>query len=100
MFAGNIGDAQDFPAILAAAEILKSHTHIRWLIVGEGRMARWLNDEIRRRGLHDCFLMLGHHPAERMPSFFMHANVMLVSLRDELIFSLTIMSIKVMGLNC
>jgi len=90
MFAGNIGDAQDFPAILAAAESLKPHTHIRWLIVGDGRMARWVADEIKRRNLQDCVLMLGRHPVERMPSFFKHANALLVSLKDEPIFSMTI----------
>ena len=90
MFAGNIGDAQDFPAILAAAECLKTHTHIRWLIVGDGRMARWVADEINHRNLQDCILMLGRHPVERMPSFFKHANALLVSLKDEAIFSLTI----------
>ena len=90
MFAGNIGDAQDFPAILAAAESLKAHAHIRWLIVGDGRMARWLADEIKRRNLQDCVLMLGRHPVERMPSFFKHANALLVSLKDEPIFSMTI----------
>ena len=90
MFAGNIGDAQDFPAILAAAESLKSHAHIRWLIVGDGRMARWVGDEIKRRNLQDCVLLLGRHPVERMPSFFNHANALLVSLKDEPIFSMTI----------
>lgn len=90
MFAGNIGDAQDFPAILAAAESLMAHAHIRWLIVGDGRMARWVADEIKRRHLQDCVLMLGRHPVERMPSFFKHANALLVSLKDEPIFSMTI----------
>lgn len=90
MFAGNIGDAQDFPAILAAAESLKSRAPIRWLIVGDGRMARWVTDEIKRRNLQDCVLMLGRHPVERMPSFFKHANALLVSLKDEPIFSMTI----------
>lgn len=90
MFAGNIGEAQDFPAILAAAERLKSHTHIRWLIVGDGRTAGWVADEIQRRNLQDCVLMLGRHPLERMPSFFKHANALLVSLKDEPIFSMTI----------
>ena len=90
MFAGNIGDAQDFPAILVAAESLKSHAHIRWLIVGDGRMAGWVADEIRRRHLQDCVYMLGRHPVERMPSFFKHANALLVSLKDEPIFSMTI----------
>lgn len=90
MFAGNIGDAQDFPAILMAAEILKSHPHIRWLIVGDGRMADWVADEIKRRELQDTVLMLGRHSLDRMPSFFKHANALLVSLKDEPIFSMTI----------
>ena len=90
LFAGNIGDAQDFPSILAAAENLKSHTQIRWLIVGDGRLARWVADEIKGRNLQDCVLMLGRYPVERMPSFFKHANALLVSLKDEPIFSMTI----------
>lgn len=90
MFAGNIGDAQDFPAILAAAESLKSHAHIRWLIVGDGRLAEWVADEVSRRDLQDCVQMLGRHPVERMPSFFKHANALLVSLKDEPIFAMTI----------
>lgn len=90
MFAGNIGDAQDFPSILSAAESLKSHAHIRWLIVGDGRMASWVEAEIKRRNLQNCVLMLGRHPVERMPSFFKHANALLVSLKDEPIFSMTI----------
>ena len=90
MFAGNIGDAQDFPAILAAAKILKPYSHIRWLIVGDGRMARWVADEVKRHDLQECVLMLGRHPVERMPSFFKQANTLLVSLKDEPIFSMTI----------
>lgn len=90
MFAGNIGDAQDFPAILAAAEILKAHQSIRWLIVGDGRMAQWVADEIQRRGLEECVHMLGRYPVERMSSFFKHADALLVSLKNEPIFSMTI----------
>lgn len=90
MFAGNIGDAQDFPAILAAAEKLKSNVHIRWLIVGDGWMAHWVAEEIGRRGLQDCVLMLGRYPLERMPSFFKCADALLVSLKNEPIFSMTI----------
>ena len=90
MFAGNIGDAQDFPAILAAAENLKSHAHIRWLIVGDGRVAQWVSDEIVRRGLGNCVHMFGRHPVESMPAFFKHADALLVSLKDGPIFSMTI----------
>lgn len=90
MFAGNIGEAQDFPTVLAAAELLKNHVQIRWLLVGDGRMAPWVNEEIRRRDLQHNVLMLGRHPVERMPAFYRHADALLVCLKDEPIFSMTI----------
>ena len=90
LFAGNIGEAQDFPTVLAAAAMLKSETRVRWLIVGDGRMSGWVREEIVRRGLQDCVLMLGRHPLERMPSFYQHADALLLSLKDEPIFSMTI----------
>ena len=34
--------------------------------------------------------MLGRHPVERMPSFFKQANALLVSLKNEPIFAMTI----------
>lgn len=91
MFAGNIGDAQDFPAILDAAECLKGHS-IRWLIVGDGRMASWVAEEIKKRDLQQKVLMLGRFPSDRMPSFFKHADALLVSLKNEPIFAMTIPS--------
>ncbi|MBK8892428.1 MAG: glycosyltransferase family 4 protein [Dechloromonas sp.] len=90
MFAGNVGDAQDFPAILDAAEHLKDDRGIRWLIVGDGRASEWVRSEVTRRGLEHCFLLLGRYPVERMPSFFRHADALLVSLKDEPIFAMTI----------
>lgn len=53
-------------------------------------MAGWVRQEIRRRGLQESVLMLGRYPVERMPSFYMHANVLLVALKDEPIFAMTI----------
>jgi colanic acid biosynthesis glycosyl transferase WcaI len=90
MFAGNVGEAQDFPAVLDAAELLKAHERVRFLIVGDGRKAAWVRQEVERRGLTRTVLMLGRYPLERMPSFFKHADVMLVSLKAEPVFSLTI----------
>lgn len=92
VFAGNIGEAQDFSAILSAAEILKFESKIRWLIIGGGRRVDWVSSEIKKRDLHNCVLMLGRYPVDRMPSFFKHAKVLLVSLKDEPIFSMTIPS--------
>lgn len=90
MFAGNMGEAQDFPAILAAAERLRDQPEVRWLIVGDGRMTDWVRQEIARRGLHDQVILLGRHSLERMPSFFAGANALLVSLRADPIFAMTI----------
>ncbi|WP_457393748.1 glycosyltransferase family 4 protein [Roseateles sp. P5_E1] len=90
MFAGNIGDAQDFPAILAAAETMRERRDVHWLVVGDGRAAEWVRDEIARRQLGDTVFMLGRHPLERMPSFFKGADALLVSLKAEPIFAMTI----------
>jgi colanic acid biosynthesis glycosyl transferase WcaI len=90
MFSGNVGEAQDFECILSAATLLKDHSNIRWLIVGDGRMSSWVQAEIKLRGLEDHVLMLGSHSVERMPEFFLHADAMLVTLADQEIFSMTI----------
>jgi len=90
VFAGNIGDSQDFPAVLAAAEQLKSDARIRWLIVGDGRAADSVRASIVAKGLQDVVVMLGRHPIERMPSFFAAAGALLVSLKRDPIFAMTI----------
>lgn len=90
MFTGNIGEAQDFPAILQAAELLKTEPRVRWVIVGDGRRADWVKREVERRDLFVSVLLTGRFPLERMPSFYLHADVLLVSLKDEPIFAMTI----------
>jgi len=90
LFAGNIGDAQDFPSILDAADRLRNRSNIRWLIVGGGRAAAWVASEIDRRGLGGNVRMLGRYPIERMPSFFRDAGALLVSLKRDPVFAMTI----------
>ena len=90
LFAGNIGEAQDLPAVLDAAESLKHNAAIRWLIVGDGRKSDWLQEEVERRGLQGRVLLLGRFPVERMPSFYAHADALLVSLKKDPVFSMTI----------
>ena len=90
LFAGNVGEAQDFPAVLEAAEILSRDPTIRWIVVGDGRKMGWLQEEVLRRGLSHCVLLLGRFGVERMPSFFAHADALLVSLKRDPVFSLTI----------
>lgn len=90
MFAGNIGEAQDFPSILKAAKVLASNNNIQWIILGNGRKEDWVNNKIKEYGLDNCFHMLGSYPIEKMPLFYASADAMLFSLKDEYIFSITI----------
>ncbi len=90
LFAGNIGEAQDMPAVLDAAEYLKARPNIRWVLVGDGRKFDWLKSEVVRRGLQGQVFLPGRFPLERMPSFYAHADALLVSLKRDPVFDMTI----------
>lgn len=88
MFAGNVGESQDFETILKAAELTKVE-NINWIIVGDGRKKDWVIDEIRNKKISNVYL-LGRYDIETMPYFFKKADIMLVSLKDEPSFALTV----------
>jgi len=90
MFAGNIGAAQDFETILSAAEHLQGQTDIHWIILGDGRKRSWVETEIQQRNLAGSVHLLGRHPVESMPRYFSLADAMLVTLKKDPIFALTI----------
>ena len=90
MFAGNIGAAQDFETILTAAEKLKIHPDIHFVILGDGRARGWVEDEVKKRNLDQTVHLLGRFPMEQMPQYFALADAMLVTLKKEPIFALTI----------
>tara|TARA_Y100001935_G_C17310122_1_gene515296 strand:+ start:4010 stop:5251 length:1242 start_codon:yes stop_codon:yes gene_type:complete len=90
MFAGNIGEAQDFPSILKAAKLLKNKKKIQWVIIGSGRRSKWVKNKIKEYDLDHCFHMIGRHPIDLMPDFYALSDAMLFSLKDEDIFSITI----------
>lgn len=90
LFTGNIGQAQDFASILEAVKILQHHKHIRWHIVGDGRQAQWVKSFIEKNGLENNIVMYGRFPLERMPSFLKHADALLVTLKADPIFAMTI----------
>lgn len=89
VFAGNIGESQDFPAVLDAVEALQSELPVRWVIVGDGRMSDWVKNQAQTRNLNNV-LLLGRHPLEKMPALFATADALLVSLRTNEVFSRTI----------
>lgn len=90
LFAGNIGEAQAFPTILDAAERLRNQADIHWLVLGDGRKYDWVKSQVDQRGLAANVHLLGRFPARQMPSFFRQADTLLVTLKSDPIFSLTV----------
>ncbi len=93
MFAGNIGKAQDFPSILKTVEYLlkENFNKFRIITIGEGSDKKWLINQIKENDLKNYFEILDKFPLERMPSFFAHADTLLVSLRgNHEVFKMTI----------
>ena len=90
MFAGNIGVAQDFETILQAAALTQHNKNIYWVVLGDGRQFNWVKNEVERHSLSETVHLLGSYPMTDMPAFFSKADVMLVTLKKEPIFSLTI----------
>lgn len=93
MFAGNIGEAQSFDTLLKAASILKKELiDVKWIILGDGRMKGYVNQKIKELNLEDNFYLLGAFPSTEMPKYFSCADALIVSLKKDPIFALTIPS--------
>ena len=75
MFAGNIGEAQDFNSIIKAAVLTKDFPDIKWVVLGDGRKKNWVESEVMRLGLQTTVLLLGRYPVTEMPNFFVHADL-------------------------
>ena len=92
MFAGNIGEAQDFPNIIKAVQniILNNVKNFRLIIIGDGSKKEWTMNEVKKLNIEQYFEFYNSYPLERMPSFFRHADVLLVSLLNKKVFNMTI----------
>jgi glycosyltransferase involved in cell wall biosynthesis len=88
MFAGNIGEAQDFETILHAANLTKKE-NINWIIIGEGRKLDWVRIQVEVNKLQNVYIY-GRYPIVKMPAFFRKADIMLLTLKSSLISELTV----------
>jgi glycosyltransferase involved in cell wall biosynthesis len=91
LFAGNVGEAQSMKTIVSAAEELLPYKEIKIVIIGSGSKIDWLSKEIKQKSLANLVLE-GRYPVETMPTLMRKASVLLVSLTNQPIFSLTIPS--------
>ncbi len=91
LFAGNVGEAQDFPAMLHAANLLKAQAvQVRLFVVGDGRHVDWVRNAIVEQGLDEYVHLLGRYPLDEMPSFYATADALLVTLKESKAFAMTI----------
>lgn len=89
MFAGNIGAAQSVDTIIRAAKLTENFKSIRWHIVGDGseyEACKALSRELNTENV----IFHGRKPLEEMPKYYSMADVMLVTLFDDPIISLTL----------
>ena len=89
MFAGNMGEAQNFENVMEVARRLKD-TNIRWILIGDGRKRRWIESYIADNQLQDNVFLYGNHPITEMPSWYAQADMLFLSLKSNEIFDLTV----------
>lgn len=90
MFAGNIGEAQNMENVMKSALLLKEEKNLHFVLVGDGRKKQWIENFIKENDLEETVHLLGRWPIDTMSSFFAKADVMLVSLADEVAFNLVL----------
>jgi glycosyltransferase involved in cell wall biosynthesis len=89
MFAGNMGEAQGLDTVLKAASLLLDQTHIQFVFVGDGISSSKLQAIAREQGLVNV-RFLGRFAEDQMPSLYALADVLLVHLKDDPLFRITI----------
>ncbi len=93
IFAGNLGEAQSFDTILSAIDMLiKERINVHLIILGNGRKKNYIQSKIIELGIVNNVHLLGSFESNMMPAFFSCADALLVSLKKDLIFTLTIPS--------
>jgi glycosyltransferase involved in cell wall biosynthesis len=89
MFAGNMGLAQGLETVLDAAALLKNHEDIRFALVGDGVDCQRLRKLAEQRYLANVSFWGQKDPSE-MPRIYAQADVLLVHLRDDPLFEITV----------
>lgn len=90
LFAGNVGEAQDFESIVEALKLLKKEDNVHLVIVGDGRKKEWVDKQIKEHNLSDRITMLGRYDIKYMSTFFQKADCLLLPLKDDEIMNLTV----------
>jgi glycosyltransferase involved in cell wall biosynthesis len=89
MFAGNVGEAQGLETVIEAANLLRHLRDIQFVIVGDGIALPGLQQAAQVRNLSNV-RFLGRYPDHAMSRLYALADVLLVHLKDDPLFRITI----------
>ena len=89
LFAGIIGKAQGLESVLEAARLLRDLEEIQFILLGDGVALPGLKQMAEDKDLNNV-LFPGRYPQDSMPAIYALADVLLVHLKADPLFSITI----------
>ena len=89
MFAGNMGEAQGLQTVIEAAQLLHDLPDVQFVFVGDGIALPQLQEIVKQKNLTNV-RFLGRYPESDMPALYSLADVLLVHLKDDPLFRITI----------
>jgi putative colanic acid biosynthesis glycosyltransferase WcaI len=92
MFAGNMGIAQGLDNIIESAKLCKDITDVHYVFVGDGACLQAIKQQVIKDSELNNVSFIDRKPLNEMASYFSLANVLLVTLRDDPLFEITLPS--------
>jgi len=99
IFAGTMGPGQNLDTVLDAAKLLLDLPDVRFVFIGDGLDLAHLKARVNDEQI-TTVRFIDRQPASLMPSFFAWAGALLVQLRNDPIFHMTIPSKTLAYLAC
>lgn len=99
VFAGNMGFAQALDTVVEAAQQLSDLPEVQFVFIGDGVDEARLRQMVVQHQVGNV-RFLGRQPAKRMPHFFALADVLLVHLKRDPLFEITIPSKTLAYMAC
>ena len=76
LFAGNIGEAQDFDNVLLSFKKSSRLEEMVFLILGDGRYKKKLKQLINKHSLEENVFLLGRYSSKFMPYFYNYSSIL------------------------
>jgi colanic acid biosynthesis glycosyl transferase WcaI len=89
VYGGNLGAAQAMRNVLAAAALLGDLPNVQFVLIGDGMEAESLKTVAREQRLTNV-RFIPQQPAARMPQFFALADALLIHLKRDPLFEITV----------